>query len=72
MINIAGCSVHTELCVQPTTTSSELIDLLGNLQTTPAAPQLLISEALLSVCGFQPWGSQSWEGWLLFQTLLRK
>lgn len=35
-----------------------MMDLLGNLQTTPAAPHL-ISEALLSVCGFQPWGSQS-------------
>lgn len=42
----------------PPPSCSEMMDLLGNLQTTPAAPHLLISEALLSVCGFQPWGSR--------------
>lgn len=66
--------LFTLSCVSnpPLPPCSEMRGLLGNLQTPPAAPQLLISEALLSVCGFQPWGSQSWEGWLLFQTLLGK
>lgn len=49
-----------------------MMDLPGNLQTTPGASHPFTSEVVLSVCGFQPWGSQSEEDWLLLDSVKKK